>query len=592
MTATTVAPAARPRGSRFGPLLALLGPHRPLLLIATASGIAHHLVVLASAGVGAWVVSSAITGAATGATADDLRPGLVLLGLLLPLLALTPWLESYLAHVAAFRVLADVRGRVYAAFERLAPGYLLQRRSGDLGSTAISDVEQLELWFAHTLSPLISAVTVPAAALTALGVFHPALAAALAPALILLALLPAWLRRRAAVQGARLRSELGELNAEAVDTLQGLRELLTSGAGPRQLDRLREQDDRLLRARLAHGRRSGLEHAVTNAATTLGLLAVLVTAALLVAAGGLEPAFFPVAVVLAAATFAPVVAVTDVARDINLVTAAGDRIMTILNAPAPVTDQVTAPPPGPVEARVRFEDVRFRYAPGLPEALGGVTFELAPGETVALVGRSGAGKSTCASLLLRMWDVTAGAVTVGGHDVRAFPQEDLRRLITLVPQDVHLFDISLRDNIRLGRPDATHEDVEAAARAAHAHEFITALPDGYDTLPGELGARLSGGQRQRIAIARALLKDSPILVMDEAVSNLDAESEQEVAAAMAAARRDRTTLVIAHRLSTIRTADRVVVLEDGRVAESGTHAELLARSGPYTQLLATQLGDR
>ncbi|MGI5272475.1 thiol reductant ABC exporter subunit CydC [Nonomuraea sp. CA-218870] len=586
MTATTIAPAARPRGSRFGPLLALLGPHRPLLLIATASGIAHHLVVLASAGAGAWVVSSAIT----GATADDLRPGLVLLGLLLPLLALTPWLESYLAHMAAFRVLADVRGRVYAAFERLAPGYLLQRRSGDLGSTAISDVEQLELWFAHTLSPLISAVTVPVAALTALGVFHPALAAALAPALILLALLPARLRRRAAAQGARLRTELGELNAEAVDTLQGLRELLTSGAGPRQLDRLRERDDRLLRARLAHGRRSGLEHAVTNAATTLGLLAVLVTAALLVAAGSLEPAFFPVAVVLAAATFAPVVAVTDVARDINLVTAAGDRIMTILNTPAPVTDQVTAPPPGPVEARVRFDEVRFRYAPGLPEALAGVTFELAPGETVALVGRSGAGKSTCASLLMRMWDVTAGAVTVGGHDVRAFPQEDLRRLITLVPQDVHLFDVSLRDNIRLGRPEATHDDVEAAARAAHAHDFITALPDGYDTLPGELGARLSGGQRQRIAIARALLKDAPILVMDEAVSNLDAESEQEVAAAMAAARHDRTTLVIAHRLSTIRTADRVVVLEDGRVAESGAHAELLARSGPYTRLLATQLG--
>ncbi|MDF5752792.1 thiol reductant ABC exporter subunit CydC [Spongiactinospora sp. TRM90649] len=585
MTALTATSARRLPGARFRPLLALLGPHRPLLLGAIVSGIAHHLVVLASAGVGAWVVSRAITGGAAG----ELRGGLVVLGLLLPLLAFTPWLESYLAHVAAFRVLADVRNRVYAAFDRLAPGYLLQRRSGDLGAAAVSDVEQLELWFAHTLSPLVSAATVPAAALTALAVFHPALALALAPALILLALLPAWLRRRAAAQGAALRAELGELNAEVVDTLQGLRELLTSGAGDRQLDRVLDQDGRLLRARLAHGRRSGIEHAVTNAATTLGLLAVLVTAALLVSAGALRPELFPVAVVLAATTFAPVTAVTDVARDLNLVVAAGDRIMTVLITPAPVTDRVTTAPPGPIEPRVRFQDVRFRYAPDLPEAISGVGFTVAPAQTAALVGHSGAGKSTCANLLMRLWDVTSGSISVGGHDVRDFPQEELRRLITLVPQDVYLFNISLRDNIRLGRPDATDADVEAAARAAYAHEFIRGLPDGYDTVPGELGARLSGGQRQRIAIARALLKDAPILIMDEAVSNLDVESEQEVAAAMTAARHDRTTLIIAHRLSTIRTADLIVVLGDGRVVESGAHADLVSRDGAYARLLAGQL---
>ena len=566
-------------------LTKLLGPHRWLLLAAVLSGIAHHLVVLASAGVGAWVVSHAIT----GASADELRGGLIALGLLLPLLAVTPWLESYLAHVAAFRVLADVRGRVYAAFDRLAPGYLLQRRSGDLGSAAIADVEQLELWFAHTLSPLVSAATVPVAALTALAVFHPALALALAPALVALALVPAWLRRRAQAQGAELRARLGELNAEAVDTIQGLRELITSGAGERQVDRLAVQDGRLLEAKLAHARRSGLEHAVTNALTTIGLLAVLLTAALLVTSGGLAATFFPVAVVLAATTFAPVVAVTDVARDVNLVLAAAERIMTILTTPPPVTDRVTAPPPGPIEPRVAFTNVRFRYGPALPDAVTDVTFDIAPGETVALVGHSGAGKSTCASLLMRLWDVDAGSITIGGHDIRDFPQDDLRRLITLVPQDVHLFDIPLIENIRLGRPEATRDEVIAAARAAQADEFIRGLPDGYDTLPGELGARLSGGQRQRIAIARAILKDAPILIMDEAVSNLDTESEQEVAAAMASVRRDRTTLIIAHRLSTILTADRIVVLENGRVADSGTHQELIERPGPYTRLMAAQL---
>ncbi|GAA0986369.1 ABC transporter ATP-binding protein [Acrocarpospora macrocephala] len=561
--------------------LALIGPHRTLLVFAIVSGIAHHLVVLASAGTGAWVVSRAITG-------QEFTGGLILLGVLLPFVALTPWLESYLAHVAAFRVLADIRGRIYAAFERLAPGYLLERRSGDLGAAAISDVEQLELWFAHTLSPLVSAATVPVAALTALGTFDPALAGALAPALVLLATVPSWLRQKAEAQGTELRAQVGELNAEAVDTLQGLRELVTSGAGPRQIGRFRGLEAKLLGAKLAHARRSGLEHGVTNALTVFGLLAVLVTAALLVTRGALDPALFPVAVVLAATTFAPVIAVTDVARDVNLVVAAGRRIMTILDTEPPVRDRVTDFS-GDITPRVVFDTVRFRYAPALPDAVADATFTVEPGETVALVGHSGAGKSTCASLLMRFWDVADGAITIGGHDIRDLPQDHLRKLITLVPQDVYLFNIPLKDNIRLGRPEATDAEVVAAAEAALAEEFITGLPDGYDTIPGELGARLSGGQRQRIAIARALLKDAPILIMDEAVSNLDAESEQEVTQAMAQVRAGRTTLVIAHRLSTIRTADRVVMLDDGRTITTGTHDDLLSGNAGYRRLLAGQV---
>jgi ATP-binding cassette subfamily C protein CydC len=278
-----------------------------------------------------------------------------------------------------------------------------------------------------------------------------------------------------------------------------------------------------------------------------------------------------------------------VAKELGVVAAAGERIFTLLEARPAVSDRPGARAPGRVEPHVRFDRVTFRYGSGLPDAVRDVSFEIQPGETVALVGHSGAGKSTCAHLLLRFWDVAAGAITIGGHDLRDLPQRALRELLSLVPQDVYLFNQSIADNVRMARPDAGDAEVELAARAALAHEFITAeLPDGYDTVVGERGARLSGGQRQRVAIARALLKNAPVLVMDEAVSNLDAESERALEVAMARARSGRTTLVIAHRLSTILAADRVVVLADGRVAESGTHLELLARGDVYARLIGAQ----
>jgi ATP-binding cassette, subfamily B, bacterial len=211
------------------------------------------------------------------------------------------------------------------------------------------------------------------------------------------------------------------------------------------------------------------------------------------------------------------------------------------------------------------------------------------GETVALVGRSGAGKTTAAHLLLRFWDPQAGRITIGGHDLRDFTLDDLRRQVALVAQDTYLFNATLRENLALGRPDATAEEVLAAARAANVDEFAQALPEGYETTVGERGLQLSGGQRQRIAIARALLKDAPVLVLDEATSHLDAVNEAEVREALDRLMRGRTTLVIAHRLSTIRNADAIIVLDGGRIAESGSHAELLALDGLYSHLIGSQL---
>lgn len=499
------------------------------------------------------------------------------------------WIESWLAHSIAYQLLAEMRISLYQKLEALAPAYLLRRRSGDLVGLATQDVETVEYFYAHTVAPAFVATLVPVIVLAILGIAAWPLMLALLPFLLWAGLSP-WLNRaRVDAQGSRARQALGLLSAHLAETIQGLSDLVAFSATGRRRDAFLTICQDYQRVRLTLLADLSRQSALLEIATGLGGLAVATAGAWWVTQGALAASMLPLLILLSVAAFLPVSEIAQVSRQLADTLASTRRLRTIHDEPVPVVDGPLAPPLTGAGLPLAFEDVTFTYPGRHQPALRSVSLSLPAGATLALVGPSGAGKSTLASLLLRFWDPQEGAVRIGEERLPDLTLDALYSRIALVAQDTWLLNGTLEDNIRLARPHASQDELDQAVARAALSDFVAGLPEGLQTPVGERGVALSGGQRQRIAIARAFLRDAPILILDEATSHLDAISESQVHQALAELMRHRTTLIIAHRLSTIRQADTIAVVDGGQIVESGTHDALLQHGGAYANLVNRQM---
>ena len=556
----------------------------PPLAASIAARIVFLMIGIALFALGGW----AVAGLASGESAWSIA---LIIGCAIGL-------EQFAGHFVAFHCLAMLRNYFYDQLEPQAPAGTDRLDSGDIMNRVTKDIDRVEVFFAHTLAPVTTAIIVPILSIVWMGTAVSwTLAAVLAPFLLIVGVVIPFLGSGSTARAAReLREARGAIAAHVTDSVQGVREILAFGAQERREAEMSAIEKRISSGLGAQGRWIALRRGLNQAAVALGIATVAMVAGSNVLADTLTLPQAGLALGIAMGSFGPVLAVEEFAADLDQAFASAARVFAITDRASVVADPADPKPltPGDIE----ITDVTFAYptdedAPApAPTVLDGVSIRIPAGKRTAIVGASGSGKSTLASLLTRTWDPASGTVSIGGTNVAEVSLRDLRATVASAPQRPYLFNDTLRANLLLAAPDASEADLEHALEAVDLTDWLATEKDGLDTVVGDMGERLSGGQRQRLALARALLRDAPIYVFDEATSQVDPATEARVREGIARVTKGRTIVEIAHRISAVRDADQIIVMDAGRVVETGTYAELRARGGALAALEARETTDQ
>jgi subfamily B ATP-binding cassette protein MsbA len=501
------------------------------------------------------------------------------------------FVQVFLLSSTAEKVIAGLRTELFAHLLTLSPGFYTERSSGELTSRLTSDCSTLQIVLSHQMAEFLRQVLYLVGSLTLLAILHTDLMVTtitVAPIVVLSAFAFGSILR---VKSTRVQDELAEANAAAEEAFTQIPIVQSFTREGWEEQRYGGRIARALRTAIQRAFVRALFFGMITFIAFGGIVIVLWKGGLLVLEGQITAGELVSFLLYAVSVAAAITALASLYSGYQEAMGAAQRVFDLIETEPQIKEprHSEALPPASDPGGLVFQDVWFRYGGDEPWVLRNLDLEIRPGEIVALVGPSGAGKSTLAALVPRFWDPTQGVIRLRGADLRRLPLIELRTAVGIVPQEPLLFADTIYENISYGRPEASMDEVQQAARFAHAHEFIEGLANGYETLVGEHGIRLSGGQRQRVAIARIFLKQPEILILDEATSSLDTESEALVEEALQTVMKDRTTLIIAHRLKTVQRADRVLVIDDGRILEEGTHAGLVASDGMYARLYRGQL---